>query len=910
MLRSFGIARKLWTVCLAFALPIVVMFVLMTREQLNEIAFTSKEVEGDAYQRPLEDLLEQVSAHEQLWLRSRLTGRSQEAGLRAQQAAIAQALDRLDTVDRVHGEALQFTPLGLGLRKRDEFTAAGLRRKWSQLADTLPRLGTQEALARYRGLALHVRTMITHAGDSSNLILDPDLDSYYLMDVTLLALPQMEERLGQIAVEVQLKASAGALDAEGATQLATMAAFLRESDWERVVASANTAFNEDPNFQGSSPTLAPTLKPKLARGNVAVAKVIGHLQRLARNAPGLVFDIDAFNADVDELEQATYDLHRTALDEEDRLLQARVDGFRHRLWLGCALAVVSLIVSSLLALALARNITRRVGHVSRATKAFAAGDLSARVGAAGGDELGELGESFDAMANRIGGLATEVRERAEQLAELNRGLEATVDERTRELRKRNDAVRMILDNAHDGMLTVDLQGVMSAERSAAVERWFGPSIPGARLQEYLGSGNALLTAELELGFQELRDESMPLEVVVGQLPRKLQRGPSHYRLGYQPILEEQRVSRLLVVISDATSEVENQRAAALQEETVRIFHACQRDRAGFIEFFANARELVAQVTGTEVYPVVEIARAVHTLKGNCALFGVFSLSSLCHQLEDDMAENGGTLRVVDVERLRGAWADLSARVARIIGEHGANKLEVADDEYAAIVDAVANGTPRREILMAIAKWKLEPASLRLNRLAERAQELARRLGKEVEVEVQANGLRLCSDTWAPLWAALTHGIRNSIDHGLEHSEEREQHGKPGNGRLRLCTRIAASRFYVEVADDGRGIDWSKVAAAAKQKGLPHATSRDLIDALFADGVSTVDEVTEWSGRGVGMSAVREACRRLGGIVEIETQAGQGTTIRCSFPEQAMGGSASIAARDRPVQLSIVPAVGA
>jgi two-component system chemotaxis sensor kinase CheA len=104
------------------------------------------------------------------------------------------------------------------------------------------------------------------------------------------------------------------------------------------------------------------------------------------------------------------------------------------------------------------------------------------------------------------------------------------------------------------------------------------------------------------------------------------------------------------------------------------------------------------------------------------------------------------------------------------------------------------------------------------------------------------------------------------------------------------------------------VAWSSVAAAAAAKGLANATRPDLLEALFADGVSTAEVVTELSGRGVGMSAVRDACRALGGVVEVESQAGRGTTVRCGFPDHIMGGNALIVAQERPLTQSLAPAV--
>ena len=90
---------------------------------------------------------------------------------------------------------------------------------------------------------------------------------------------------------------------------------------------------------------------------------------------------------------------------------------------------------------------------------------------------------------------------------------------------------------------------------------------------------------------------------------------------------------------------------------------------------------------------------------------------------------------------------------------------------------------------------------------------------------------------------------------------------------------------IELSDDGRGVDWQRVAAKAQALGLRHATRADLVEALFADGLSTRDQVSEVSGRGVGMAAVRSACAALGGAVQVLDREGGGTVVQFRFARQ-------------------------
>jgi two-component system chemotaxis sensor kinase CheA len=710
--------------------------------------------------------------------------------------------------------------------------------------------------------------MITHSGDTSNLILDPDLDSYYLMDVTLLTLPQMEERLQQIAADVEQIVQRGSLSTNDQVRLAKSAALLREADWTRAAASARTALNEDRNFYGVSPTLVPAVHEHLARCEQSSAQLLLRLEGLASTRGLPRFDLEAFRSELAQLDDELYAFHARAFDEEDALLAIRIAHFRRSLHTGYLLAGLSVALSSLLAFLLASNVVRRVRQISLATEAFARGDMSARVGQAGADELGDLAGSFDVMADHIRTLTAD--------------LENRVVRRTEELTRRNQEFKLILDNAHEGMLTTDLSGRMSSERSAIVDRWFGTPGPNVPSFEFLAGDNAKLAKLLELGFAEIKEGLMPLEVLLNQLPQRMRRDGRDFRLSYQPIREQDEIVRVLVVVSDMTGELAGRRAAADQQEALRIFQACQRDRSGFLEFLSDARSLVRRLQDGSESPA-ETRRALHTLKGNCSLFGVSNLAELCHELENNLAETGEGMTSADRERLSEGFSRLAATVHELTGELRSRSIEVTEEEFSRLVEAVTLGAERDHLLRWLAAWKLEPASHRLERFAAHARGYAERIDKRIGVSVQSEDVRLCAQTWAPVWSSMTHLIRNAIDHGLETVDERTELGKPPVGELVLRTAVSDGRTLIEVRDDGRGVQWDRVREKARQRNLPANTPEELVEALFADGLSTRETVTEISGRGVGMSAVREAVLGLGGVIEVESQPGQGTTIRCSFP---------------------------
>jgi two-component system chemotaxis sensor kinase CheA len=126
-------------------------------------------------------------------------------------------------------------------------------------------------------------------------------------------------------------------------------------------------------------------------------------------------------------------------------------------------------------------------------------------------------------------------------------------------------------------------------------------------------------------------------------------------------------------------------------------------------------------------------------------------------------------------------------------------------------------------------------------------------------------------------------VRNAVDHGIESAGERQASGKPHRARLILSAEERPGAVILSIADDGRGIDWGALARSAAARGLPAVNPDDLVEAMFADGISTRQEVSDTSGRGVGLAAVRQVVTELGGHLRVFSEPGQGTRFELAFP---------------------------
>ncbi|WP_174822387.1 chemotaxis protein CheA [Pantoea sp. CCBC3-3-1] len=194
-----------------------------------------------------------------------------------------------------------------------------------------------------------------------------------------------------------------------------------------------------------------------------------------------------------------------------------------------------------------------------------------------------------------------------------------------------------------------------------------------------------------------------------------------------------------------------------------------------------------------------------------------------------------------------------------------------------------NARDLQESVMSIRMMPMEYVFSRFPRLV---RDLASKLGKEVELTLQGSSTELDKSLIERIIDPLTHLVRNSLDHGIESPEKRVAAGKHGVGNLTLSAEHQGGNICIEVIDDGAGLNRERILAKALSSGLPVSESmsdEEVGMLIFAPGFSTAEQVTDVSGRGVGMDVVKRNIQEMGGHVEIASKQGKGTTIRILLP---------------------------
>jgi two-component system chemotaxis sensor kinase CheA len=213
------------------------------------------------------------------------------------------------------------------------------------------------------------------------------------------------------------------------------------------------------------------------------------------------------------------------------------------------------------------------------------------------------------------------------------------------------------------------------------------------------------------------------------------------------------------------------------------------------------------------------------------------------------------------EALRGKFADAMAFQARVLND----------------------------LQRSVMKIRMVPVDQLFRRFPRMVRDVARQCGREVELTVSGQDTDLDKGILDAIAEPLTHLVRNAISHGIESPEERRKLGKPSQGMVRLNAYHQGNQVIVEVTDDGRGIDVAKIRTKAFELGLttPEEASKmselEVLNFIFRPGFSTAEQVTEVSGRGVGMDVVQSVLHRLKASISVDTRLGQGTTFRLKLP---------------------------
>lgn len=379
-------------------------------------------------------------------------------------------------------------------------------------------------------------------------------------------------------------------------------------------------------------------------------------------------------------------------------------------------------------------------------------------------------------------------------------------------------------------------------------------------------------------------------------------------LDYKPVRDHDgKIQSVVVIATDRTREIEADRKAQGMQAYATLVVAILKDRTRFRHyvmhsrrFFQEMRELLClEVFSADALTLIK--RHLHTLKGAAGTFGMITVKDFFHQVETDL---GKQEQLKDAQVfLREATRQCENLFENILIEYRDIIGDIIKDNKAireVNLDSLNNFAghlkgPNTSLDKAYNSFVNDILCVPLHTVLQQFENLvqltAKSLRKKVApLEISGEDLRILPERYGNVWENLEHLFRNVVDHGIEVDILRKKLGKPEAGQVKIsCHKLRETNrqmMEIKVTDDGKGIDPEIIRQKLVKNGVPNATSLtdgELIKKIFEPGFSTAQQVTDTSGRGVGLDALKSAIEEMGGRIVVESIKGQGTTFTLILP---------------------------
>lgn len=547
-------------------------------------------------------------------------------------------------------------------------------------------------------------------------------------------------------------------------------------------------------------------------------------------------------------------------------------------------------------------------------------------------EIEELADSTNRIMQKMQEYNDRLHNQKNTVEEQNEELEAQNEELTESKRKlqeaqdrliiRERAIRNLLDNAGQGFLTFGTDLLVDEEYSQECENIFGTGIGHIPIARLIAQEDPEQISFLESLLAKIFHEgdSYRREIYISLLTNEITVLGRHISIGYKIIPSSfGNGMAMMAILTDITDKrlMENQMDAErnVLKMVVKVivqygdFIDCVRDYKAFAD--TEVRDIMNGPEEPKV-KLLHLYRDIHTYKGNFSQFGLTHVTAHLHEAETMLTEaikrmDSGTTDEAAAELVRtfafGDWLEEDFDVLHsVLGESFFHQQDLLLIDKSKIVEiekkmiALLAPNECKLLLPDLRKLRYKPFKELLRSYPDYVETLSERMEKFVHpFTVEGDDFLADTERYYDFSRSLIHVFRNIIDHAIEPAEERTAAGKEEFGTIRCMITREGPRAVLSISDDGRGILPEVIREKAASKGvlspeeLEQLDEQELIGLIFRDEFSTREEVSEISGRGIGLSAVKAETEKLGGTVDIRTTSGQGTEFRFILPYEDLSG---------------------
>jgi two-component system chemotaxis sensor kinase CheA len=549
-----------------------------------------------------------------------------------------------------------------------------------------------------------------------------------------------------------------------------------------------------------------------------------------------------------------------------------------------AILTVGLLFGLLIFVLLETTVVKRLLNLSESVSNIgSSGEISQRVQESGNDEITKLSHSINGMLQSI-------------------------ETSTKQINEANKTISTMLNTLGQGFIMFNRQGVISSIHSQACDSLLETNPANKILTDVLKLDKGSLDEWIEYLFTEpIAFESL---TAIGPQFYKHSAG-LQVKLQYHAIRNQDKaVESIVAIATDITAEVNARKEADRQKQMADLILKIVKTRDEFLNFVDETkrifRELKVMAHTQSQLDIPAIYRAVHTIKGGAGAFSVTSLQNMAHEYESELSvlKESGNIAVESVNTLEEKIIHLEKTFDNFLNEHkevigpsivdGDRRVEIPISKLKTFAQRlpqnISNENIRHDFIRELIAQPIYKSFQHYDGVI---GPIADKLEKMINKIQFINGdIPILQDHYNELFSSLVHAFRNAIDHGIEMPDIRDGAGKELEGSIIVTFNLeqqgSANQKWltISVKDDGGGINASRIREKLREKGYKNwdtEIDHQCIQHVFDSGLSTAQQVTETSGRGVGMDAIANAAKKMGGTAEVFSTLGKGSETLVRVP---------------------------
>jgi two-component system chemotaxis sensor kinase CheA len=506
----------------------------------------------------------------------------------------------------------------------------------------------------------------------------------------------------------------------------------------------------------------------------------------------------------------------------------------------------------------------------------------------------------------------QLQEAQKKLEDYSKNLEHMVEERTQEVKRANLMLNAIMNSLGQGFFVFDQKGKCENFYTKACQ----DILEGIPAQRSVWEVLKVPPKELDtfqMWLQAIYGEQLPFETLKELGPNQFIHSQNkHVVLDYFPLRDEnEMISNVVVVATDQTSEYLANQALDKEKKYVQMVLKLVTNKKQFFQFISNAEATIESSLRLVNESQDEIDheglfRALHTLEGEagtCSATEVWSASRRAQEVIEPLKMGEKTLfsalkpqMLKELSNLKESLKQFqisNADLFKAIGLDDGGKIEVSVRDVDVLLQRLARAGASHKVICEVEDQLLrEPVWHYLKHYEDAVVMVASKLGKQMlPLTFVGADVKLHMNNYSDLFSSLIHAYRNAVDHGIEPAEEREMMGKSPAGLIQTqVERFSNGSPWVRIviSDDGAGISAERLKASVlknnPQLNVDHMTEYEIHQLVFESGISTKSNVEEFSGRGIGMNAIKAEAEALGGRAWVNSETGRGTQLIIEVPD--------------------------